>query len=82
MLESIKADLKEFLVHPDMARAYIEEFDWSQDDYEADREIVEELLEKVERRIVSLSNFLNGQAKKRGSRQSPKQAQSTTPSEQ
>lgn len=82
MLESIKADLKEFLVHPDMLRTYIEEFDWSNDDYEADRETVEELLEKVERRIVSLSNFLNGTAKKRGSRPSPKQEQSTTPSEQ
>jgi D-Tyr-tRNAtyr deacylase len=82
MLESIKADLKEFLTHPDMERAYIEVFDWSKDDYEADKEQVEELLKKVERRIVSLSNFLNGTSKKRGSRPSPKQAQSATPSAQ
>jgi hypothetical protein len=81
-LESIKADLNEFLSHPDIPRAYVEEFDWSTDDYEADKETVLELLGKVERRIVSLSNFLTGKAKKRGSRQSPQTEQSKNPSAQ
>lgn len=66
-LEGMKKDLSDFLAHPDMRAVYLEDLDWSEDDYEADREKVTELLDKVEKRIKSLGNYLKGQAKPQGS---------------
>jgi len=79
MLETIKADLMAFLANPDILSAYEKSFDWSEDDYEADKELVEELLAKVEHRIASLSRFLKGQAKKQDLSPSPDSEPATTP---
>lgn len=81
-LEDIKSTLNEFLVHPDILEVYIKEYDWSEEDYEADKEMVVELLEKVERRIKSLSNHLRGQAERRDSTSRRQSETKETPSEQ
>jgi hypothetical protein len=81
-LEEIKRDLHEFLDNKDVLAVYLNEYDWSQDDYEADKEMVLELLEQVDRRIASLSNFLKGKSKKRGSPQSPEKETSKAPEAQ
>ena len=78
-LESIKADLMAFLTNSDILSVYEKNFDWSEDDYEADKELVEELLAKVEHRIASLSRFLKGQAKKQDLSKSPDSEITTTP---
>lgn len=66
-LEEMKKDLSDFLAHPDMRVTYLEDLEWSEDDYEADREKVTDLLAQVERRIKSLGNHLKVQAKQPGS---------------
>lgn len=64
-LEDIKVTLNEFLSHADIPKIYVEQYEWGLEDYEADREMAEELLEKVERRMKSLSNHLiKAQAKR------------------
>jgi hypothetical protein len=81
-LEEIKRDLNEFLSNKDILDVYLTEYAWSVDDYEADKELVVELLERVDRRIASLSNFLKGKSKKRGSPQSPATETSKAPEAQ
>jgi len=81
-LEEIKKDLNAFLVYPDMRAVYLEDLGWSDDDYEADKESVVELLEQVERRLRSLSNYLKGQSTRRGSRLKKKSETVASPSEQ
>lgn len=79
ILEDIKADLNEFLANPVVPTVYVERMDWSLDDYEADKEMVLELLEKVEHRIASLSRFLKGKSKKRDSQPSVPPEPTTSP---
>lgn len=57
-LEEMKKDLVEFITNPDVPKVYVEEYHWGLDDYESDKEQAQGLLEKVERRIKSLSNYL------------------------
>lgn len=56
-LEEIKADLVEFINHPQMKEVYLTQYEWSEDDYTADIEASSELLERVERRLKSLKDF-------------------------
>lgn len=56
-LEVIKKDLTDFLADPDILKVYLEELDWGEEDYDADKEQVVYLLEKVERRIKSLKGL-------------------------
>lgn len=60
-LEEMKETCNKFLVFdPEvMISLYEKEYKWGIEDYEADREQVQFLLENVEKRIKSLSNFLN-----------------------
>ena len=69
-LEEMKADLKEFLTNPDILTVYVEDYKWGVEDYEADREQVEYLLEQVENRMASLSRFLNKPKTTKKSKQS------------
>lgn len=80
-LEKIRRDLEAFLENPDILRVYTEDFGWGIEDYEADKEFVTELLEKVNHRYASLSKFLKGQSKKSDQPQSPAQETTTVPSE-
>lgn len=57
-LEEMKEDLTTFLNDPIMLEVYVEDFQWGPEDLEADRESATELLEKVEKRMVSLKRFL------------------------
>lgn len=79
LLESIQADLKAFLSNEEVSAVYVDKLDWSLDDYEADKEMVSELLERVNRRILSLSNFLTGKSKKQDLSPSPETVTVTTP---
>jgi len=56
-LEEMKADLTEFLSNPDVKKVYLEDYEWGEEDYDADREQAEYVLEQVERRLKSLSRF-------------------------
>lgn len=56
-LAEMKTDLSDFLASPDMLQLYVEDLKWGQEDYEADREQVTDLLEQVNRRIASLERF-------------------------
>lgn len=56
-LEVIKKDLTDFLADPDILKVYLEELEWGEEDYDADKEQATELLEKVERRIKSLKGL-------------------------
>jgi len=62
-LEGMKKDLTEFATFDRaiMVQVYDEQYGWGEEDYEADLDQVKEMLEKVERRINSLSNYLNKQ---------------------
>lgn len=81
-LEEMHRDLTEFMTNPAVAKAYVEDPAEGLVCYEDDKELVVELLEKVERRMKSLKMFLTGQSKKRGSPKSPVSEPSTIPSEQ
>lgn len=67
-LEEMKSDLTQFLAFDRavMVEVYNDQ-EWSEDDYEADKEEVAELLEHVERRIKSLGNHVVRKQKVRGS---------------
>lgn len=78
-LENIQADLKAFLASEDVPNVYVTNLAWSLDDYEADKEMVMELLDRVDRRIRSLSNFLMGKSKKPDSQSSPETETVITP---
>ncbi len=56
-LEEIKRDLEEFLSSPDILPVYLNELEFSEDDLVADKEQATYLLEKVNRRIVSLTRL-------------------------
>jgi hypothetical protein len=56
-LEEMKRDLEEFMVNSAILTTYVEELDWSEDDLIADRETVSYLLEKLDRRIKSLTRL-------------------------
>ena len=60
-LESMRRDLSDFLNFDaaTMKAVYVEEFEWSEDDYEADRDAATYLLEQVERRMRSLGRHLS-----------------------
>lgn len=62
-LEEMKADLTEFLVNPEIKDVYVTDYGWSEDDYVADREQVEYMLDKVKYRLSSLIRFNNQQKK-------------------
>ena len=62
-LEEMKADLTEFLANPDVKKVYLEVWGWGEEDYDADREQAEYMLEQVERRLKSLSRFNQREAK-------------------
>ncbi len=79
VLEDIKRDLNSFLSNPQVPTVYVTELDWSEDDYEADKEMVLELLEKVEHRINSLSRFLKGKSKQPDSQPSVPPEPSASP---
>lgn len=59
-LEVMRKLLKEFVTFdkPTMLSAYTEEFGWGGEDYEADLEQAEYMLEQVERRMKSLGHHL------------------------
>ncbi len=60
-LEAVQKPLKEFVTfdRPTMVAVYVEDFGWGEDDYEADKEQAEYLLEQVERRMKSLGHHLS-----------------------
>lgn len=59
-LEAMKKDLAEFLSvdRAVMISIYDENYGWGEEDYEADKEQVQDLLVAVERRHKSLSGYL------------------------
>lgn len=56
-LEDMQSTLKEFLTNPVILKIYVEDLEWSEDDYNNDKIDAEEALIKVERRIASLNRF-------------------------
>lgn len=64
-LEEMKKDLNEFLVNPDVRKVYLIDLEWSEDDYDADKEAVIELLEAIAKRERSLTNYLKVQPEKK-----------------
>ena len=60
-LEAMQKPLKEFVTFdkPTMLSVYAEEFGWGTEDYEADLEQAEYMLEQVERRMKSLGHHLS-----------------------
>lgn len=60
-LEEMKKDLTDFLAidRKVMLEVYEEEYQWGEEDYEADLEQVKDLLENVEKRIKSLGHHLS-----------------------
>ncbi len=60
-LENMKETLTEFIVFDPavMKSVYIDDYKWSEDDYEADKDTATHLLELVERRIKSLGRHLS-----------------------
>ena len=67
-LEEMKKDLSEFLAidRAVMVEVYNDQ-QWGEEDYEADKEEVIDVLEHVERRIKSLGHHLNKKPKVKGS---------------
>jgi hypothetical protein len=59
-LEAMQKPLKEFITFDrnTMISVYAEDFGWGEEDYEADKEQAEYLLEQVERRMKSLGHHL------------------------
>jgi hypothetical protein len=59
-LEALQKPLKEFIAfdRATMVSVYVEDFGWSEDDYEADKEKAEYMLEQVEHRMKSLGHHL------------------------
>ena len=59
-LEAIQKPLKEFITFdkPTMLSVYTEDFEWGDEDYEADLEKATDMLEQVERRMKSLGHHL------------------------
>lgn len=59
-LEAMQKSLKEFVTFdkPTMLLVYAEEFEWGSEDYEADLEQANYMLEQVERRMKSLGHHL------------------------
>jgi hypothetical protein len=59
-LEAIREPLKEFLDfnRADMVSAYELDFGWGVEDYEADKEEAQYMLEQVEKRMKSLGHHL------------------------
>lgn len=66
-LETMRNTLNEFISFDPatMIAIYNEENDWGKEDYEADIEEAKAFLEQVEKRIQSLSNYLNNPNKDR-----------------
>ena len=60
-LEEMKKDLTDFIGidRAIMVQVYDEQYHWGEEDYEADLEQVQDLLEQVEKRIKSLSHHLS-----------------------
>jgi len=58
-LEEMREILTEFLTNPEVKSVYLEDHEWGEEDYDADRESVELLRERVEHRIKSLGHHLN-----------------------
>lgn len=60
-LEAMQKPLKEFVDfdRTTMVTVYVEDLGWGEDDYEADKEKAEYLLEQVERRMKSLGHHLS-----------------------
>lgn len=58
-LEKMKTDLTNFITMPEIKFVYIEDLKWGEEDLEADREMAEYLLEKIDSRIKSLTKYLN-----------------------
>jgi HEPN domain-containing protein len=56
-LEEIKEELNEFLTSADILPTYLK-IGWGEEDYDADKESAQLLLEKTERRIKSLSGSM------------------------
>ena len=63
-LEDMKSDLKEFISNPIVKEIYIEDYNWGEEDYGDDVELATELLQQIERRIVSLTKFNQREAQK------------------
>ena len=57
-LEEMRGDLLAFLSNPEIKNIYLEDHKWGEEDYDADKESVELLLERVEHRIKSLGKFV------------------------
>lgn len=60
-LEAMQKPLREFVDFDRtmMVTVYVEDLGWGEDDYEADKENAEYLLEQVERRMKSLGHHLS-----------------------
>lgn len=54
-LEKIRITLNDFLTNSQVLTSYIEDYNWSEEDYETDKEQVIELLDQIEMRIKSLT---------------------------
>lgn len=80
-LDEMTADLKEFITNPIMPVIYLEDYGWDQEDFDDDKELAIELMEKIAARRESLERYLKGPATKSGSRRKPKSEPTETPSE-
>jgi hypothetical protein len=60
-LEELRKDLTDFINYDraELLKVYAAEYGWGEEDLDADLEKVSDLLSKVERRIVSLGNYLS-----------------------
>lgn len=57
VLSKMKNDLDYFINEPIIKEIYLSDYNWNEDDYEADKEDAIYLLSKVEKRIESLSRM-------------------------
>ena len=62
-LEEMKKDITEFINNPLMLEIYSNDISLGEDAYADDKEQAEQLLVKIEKRISSLSKFLQKEAK-------------------
>ncbi len=83
-LESMKKDLEFFIKEPIIKEIYDKDYDWDENDYEADREEAAYLIEMINLRIKSLSKIktLNPPKEKQGKQHCKKSDESKTACEE
>lgn len=81
-LEDLKQDLSEFIKfnRAELVAVYESEYGWGDEDLDADIETATDVLEKVEKRMKSLSNHLSRGVKERN--EQPQSGEAESASEQ